>query len=182
MDTFDYIIVGAGSAGCILANRLSADPANRVLLLEAGPPDWLPWIHIPAGFIKTFYHPRVNWLYSMEPSEWTGGRSIHAPRGKTFLSEGVSSVAISEFGWFVFEVEDFAAFPQDQPVCLLFGRFDGRHFGDVRNAVPEDIDLVDQFATGPLAAIVDSTVDDALDLERRGIRISAGRKRLVGRP
>lgn len=83
METYDYIIIGAGSAGCILANRLSADPANRVCVLEAGPPDWSPWIHIPAGFIKTFYDPRVNWLYAMEPSEWTGGRRIHAPRGKT---------------------------------------------------------------------------------------------------
>ena len=83
MEIFDYVIVGAGSAGCVLANRLSADPGTRVCLLEAGPPDWLPWIHMPAGFIKTFYHPKVNWLYSMEPSEWTGGRRIHAPRGKT---------------------------------------------------------------------------------------------------
>lgn len=83
VETFDYVIVGAGSAGCVMANRLSADPSNRVCLLEAGPPDWLPWIHMPAGFIKTFYHPKVNWLYSMEPSEWTGGRRIHAPRGKT---------------------------------------------------------------------------------------------------
>lgn len=83
MDTFDYVIVGAGSAGCVLANRLSADPSRTVCVLEAGPSDWLPWIHIPAGFIKTFYHPKVNWLYSMEPSEWTGGRRIHAPRGKT---------------------------------------------------------------------------------------------------
>ncbi len=83
VETFDYVIVGAGSAGCVLANRLSADPGTRVCLLEAGPPDWLPWIHMPAGFIKTFYHPKVNWLYSMEPSDWTGGRRIHAPRGKT---------------------------------------------------------------------------------------------------
>ena len=83
MDTFDYVIVGAGSAGCVLANRLSADGRHRVCVLEAGPPDSLPWIHVPAGFIKTFYHPQVNWLYSMEPSEWTGGRSIFAPRGKT---------------------------------------------------------------------------------------------------
>ncbi len=82
-ETFDYVIVGAGSAGCVLANRLSADPNVSVCVLEAGPSDWLPWIHIPAGFIKTFYHPKVNWLYSMEPSEWTGGRRIHAPRGKT---------------------------------------------------------------------------------------------------
>ena len=83
MDEFDYVIIGAGSAGCVLANRLSADTGSTVCVLEAGPRDWLPWIHIPAGFIKTFYHPKVNWLYSMEPSEWTGGRAIHAPRGKT---------------------------------------------------------------------------------------------------
>ncbi len=83
LETFDYVIVGAGSAGCVLANRLTADGLTRVCVLEAGPPDYSPWIHIPAGFIKTFYDPSVNWLYSMEPSEWTGGRRIHAPRGKT---------------------------------------------------------------------------------------------------
>lgn len=83
METYDYIIVGAGSAGSVLASRLSEDPGTSVLLLEAGPRDWHPFIHIPAGFIKTFYDPRVNWLYSMEPSEWTGGRRILAPRGKT---------------------------------------------------------------------------------------------------
>jgi choline dehydrogenase len=83
LETFDYVIVGAGSAGCVLANRLTEDGRARVLLLEAGPRDWHPFIHIPAGFIKTFYNPRVNWLYKMEPSEWTGGRSILAPRGKT---------------------------------------------------------------------------------------------------
>lgn len=83
MDTFDYVIIGAGSAGCVLANRLTEDGKARVLLLEAGPSDWHPFIHIPAGFIKTFYNPRVNWLYNMEPSAWTGGRTILAPRGKT---------------------------------------------------------------------------------------------------
>ena len=83
METFDYVIVGAGSAGSVLANRLSADPATRVLVLEAGPRDWHPYLHIPAGFIKTFYDTRVNWCYSMEPGPWTGGRRIHAPRGKT---------------------------------------------------------------------------------------------------
>jgi len=83
MDSFDYVIVGAGSAGCVLANRLSADPAVSVCVLEAGPRDWHPWIHVPAGFIKTFHDPRVNWLYKMEPSTWTGGREILAPRGKT---------------------------------------------------------------------------------------------------
>jgi choline dehydrogenase len=79
----DYIIVGAGSAGSVLANRLSEDASTRVLVLEAGGRDWHPYIHVPAGFIKTFHDPRVNWLYTMEPSEWTGGRRILAPRGKT---------------------------------------------------------------------------------------------------
>ena len=83
MSEFDYIIIGAGSAGCVLANRLSTDPSTSVCLLEAGPVDWNPYIHIPAGFIKTFTDPGVNWLYDMEPSEWTGGRRIAQPRGKT---------------------------------------------------------------------------------------------------
>jgi choline dehydrogenase-like flavoprotein len=82
MDTFDYVIVGAGTAGCILANRLSADADVTVCVLEAGPRDWHPYIHIPAGFIKLFHQPGLNWLYTMEPSEWTGGRRILAPRGK----------------------------------------------------------------------------------------------------
>ncbi len=83
MEHFDYVIVGAGSAGCVLANRLSEGGRFDVCLLEAGPSDWHPYIHIPAGFIKTFYDKRVNWLYTQEPSEWTGGRRIMAPRGKT---------------------------------------------------------------------------------------------------
>jgi choline dehydrogenase len=83
VETFDYVIVGAGSAGSVLANRLTEDGTATVCVLEAGGRDWHPWIHIPAGFIKTFYDPRVNWNYKMEPSEWTGGRQIHAPRGKT---------------------------------------------------------------------------------------------------
>ena len=80
---FDYIIVGAGSSGCVLANRLSADPKNSVCLLEAGPRDWNPFIHIPAGFIKTLTNPNVNWLFKSEPSWGTAGRVIDIPRGKT---------------------------------------------------------------------------------------------------
>ena len=83
MDTFDYVIIGAGSAGCVLANRLSADPGTTVCLLEAGGRDWHPYIHMPAGFIKTFYMSSVNWRYDMEPSAGTGGRRVYAPRGKT---------------------------------------------------------------------------------------------------
>ena len=83
MDAFDYVIVGAGSAGSVLANRLSEDETTTVCVLEAGPSDWHPFIHIPAGFMYTMVNPRVNWMYQTEPSEWTGGRSIMAPRGKT---------------------------------------------------------------------------------------------------
>ncbi len=82
-DTFDYIIVGAGSAGCILANRLTADGRHSVCLLEAGPPDWHPYIHIPAGFLKTLTNPSINWLYESEPGPGIGGRAIAVPRGKT---------------------------------------------------------------------------------------------------
>ena len=83
MDTFDYVIVGAGSAGCVLANRLSEDAGVTVCVLEAGPRDWHPYIHLPAGFIKTFYDPKINWCYSQEPGPGTAGRRIFAPRGKT---------------------------------------------------------------------------------------------------
>ena len=83
MDTFDYVIVGAGSAGSVLANRLSEDPGTTVCVLEAGPADWHPYIHLPAGFIKTFYDTRINWCYSQEPGEGTAGRRIFSPRGKT---------------------------------------------------------------------------------------------------
>ena len=83
MDRFDYVIVGAGSAGCVLANRLSEDPNVSVCVLEAGPSDWHPYIHLPAGFIKTFHMKSINWAYQQEPGPYTGGRSIYAPRGKT---------------------------------------------------------------------------------------------------
>jgi choline dehydrogenase len=81
-DTFDYVIVGAGSAGCVLANRLTADGRHKVLLLEAGGEDRDPWIHIPLGYGKHFTNPKVNWLYQTEPEEECHGRQIIAPRGK----------------------------------------------------------------------------------------------------
>ena len=80
--TADYVVVGAGSAGCVLANRLSADPRNRVVLLEAGPRDWNPWIHVPVGYFKTMHNPSVDWCYRTEPDPGLNGRQIDWPRGK----------------------------------------------------------------------------------------------------
>ena len=79
---FDYIIVGAGSAGCVLANRLSAEASQRVLLLEAGGSDWDPWIHIPAGYFRNMMRPRLGWGYKTAPDPGLGGRRISWPRGK----------------------------------------------------------------------------------------------------
>lgn len=79
---FDFIIVGAGSAGCVLANRLSADPSVRVLLLEAGGSDFNFWIRMPIGYGKTFYHPKLNWRYQTEPDAGIGDRPAYWPRGR----------------------------------------------------------------------------------------------------
>ncbi|MBX4949894.1 FAD-binding protein [Rhizobium binae] len=89
-DIFDYIIIGGGSAGCLLANRLSRDPAMRVLLLEAGRKDDYPWIHIPVGYLYCIGNPRTDWLFKTEPDAGLNGRSLRYPRGKTL--GGCSSI------------------------------------------------------------------------------------------
>ena len=89
MDT-DYVIVGAGSAGCVVANRLSKDPKVRVTLLEAGPPDRNPWIHIPVGYLHCIGNPRTDWMYKTAPDPGLHGRSLLYPRGRVL--GGCSSI------------------------------------------------------------------------------------------
>ena len=83
MEEFDYIIIGAGSAGCVLANRLTSNPNNKVLLLEAGGRDLNPWIHIPVGYFKTMHNPNTDWCFKIESDPGLNGRRMNYPRGKT---------------------------------------------------------------------------------------------------
>jgi choline dehydrogenase len=87
-DVFDYVIVGAGTAGCVLANRLSADGKTRVLLLEAGGSDRTIWIQLPIGYGRTFFDPRVNWMYDTQAIPGLNGRSSYWPRGKVIGGSG----------------------------------------------------------------------------------------------
>ncbi len=87
---FDYIIIGAGTAGCLMANRLSANPQHRVLLIEAGRPDNYHWVHIPVGYLYCIGNPRTDWLYQTEKEPGLNGRALRYPRGKTL--GGCSSI------------------------------------------------------------------------------------------
>ena len=90
MDEFDYVIAGAGSAGCVLANRLSADPRNRVLLLEAGGSDNYVWVKVPVGYLYCIGNPRTDWMYQTEPEAGLNGRALKYPRGRVL--GGCSSI------------------------------------------------------------------------------------------
>jgi choline dehydrogenase len=79
---FDYVIVGAGSSGCVLANRLSENPKTRVLLLEAGGSDRYHWVHIPVGYLYCIDNPRTDWRYRTAPEPGLNGRSLIYPRGR----------------------------------------------------------------------------------------------------
>ncbi|MCB1289543.1 MAG: GMC family oxidoreductase N-terminal domain-containing protein, partial [Mycobacterium sp.] len=87
---FDFIVVGAGSAGCLLANRLSANPEHRVLLVEAGGEDDWFWIKVPVGYLYTIANPRTDWCFSTEADPGLAGRSIHYARGR--VVGGCSSI------------------------------------------------------------------------------------------
>ena len=89
-EIFDYIVAGAGSAGCVIAARLSENPQHRVLLLEAGPKDSSPWIHMPMGYAKLFAHPKLNWMFESEPEPELNNRTMYQPRGKVL--GGTSSI------------------------------------------------------------------------------------------
>ena len=89
-NVYDFIVTGAGSAGCAVAARLSEDGRYRVLLLEAGGKDRNPWIHIPLGYAKIFTDPSVNWMFDSEPEAQLNGRVLYQPRGKVL--GGTSSI------------------------------------------------------------------------------------------
>ncbi len=107
MQTYDYIVVGAGSAGAAIANRLSADPRNKVLLLEAGRASH-PWSRIPIGYARLITNPAANWLYSSEPEPNTNGRKLPVPRGKLL---GGSS-AINGMAFVRGQAQDFDTWAQ----------------------------------------------------------------------
>ena len=108
----DYIIIGGGSAGCVLAARLSEDPEVSVILLEAGGEDRNPLIHVPAGYIKTMVNPAMNWMFETEPHEASNNRRIKQPRGKVLGGSGSINALVYHRGQ-AGDYDDWAAAGND---------------------------------------------------------------------
>jgi choline dehydrogenase len=133
---FDYIVVGAGSAGCVLANRLSADPKSRVLLLEAGGRDNWIWFHIPVGYLYAMGNPRSDWMFQTEKEPGLNGRSLNYPRGKVIGGCSAINGMISMRG----QAEDYDHWRQLgltgwgwDDVLPVFKRLDGHFLGDTEH-------------------------------------------------
>jgi choline dehydrogenase-like flavoprotein len=133
---FDYIVVGAGSAGCVLANRLSADPGTRVLLLEAGGKDNWIWFHIPVGYLYAMGNPRADWLFKTEAEPGLNGRALNYPRGKVIGGCSAINGMISMRG----QAADYDHWRQLgltgwgwDDVLPIFKRLDGHFLGDTEH-------------------------------------------------
>ena len=133
---FDYVVVGAGSAGCVIANRLSADPKTRVLVLEAGGQDNWVWFHIPVGYLFAIGNPRSDWMYETEPQAGLNGRALKYPRGKVIGGSSAINAMISMRG----QAADYDHWRQLglagwgwDDVLPVFRRLDGHFLGDTEH-------------------------------------------------
>ena len=172
IDNFDYIIVGAGSSGCVLANRLSANGKNSVCILEAGPPDWNPFIHIPAGFMKTLINPNVNWFFKSEPSWGTDGRIIDIPRGKTLGGSSSINGMVFNRG----QNLDFDVWAQKgnkgwsySDLLPYFKKYEKRHgeFDDVYRGSQGELPITDLEYRDPLCeAFIKSAIEQGIPLNK----------------
>jgi choline dehydrogenase len=131
--TYDYIIAGAGAAGCVLANRLSASGKYTVLLLEAGGKDSSLWFKIPVGFAKMYYNPTFNWMYYSQPQKQLANRAIYAPRGKVQGGSGSINAMIYVRGQ-AHDFDDWAADGNDgwgfKDVLPYFRKLENHPLGD----------------------------------------------------